>query len=210
MGAVKAPARIRRATLAACLTGFLALTACTAPIEPERISGPLAEDPLTAVTPGPLLLDLPSKSRVASFGGVVLCSTRPGADIQLDRVRYDFSVAPVLATAWMRAVPTVDDRTEGRDFDWRPLTVTQGFPPETFKQGPYLGEFTKDLEDYDIVQLCAGVANLAAPRQELVTAVKAEAEGVALERMMVDYHVGTTDYTLTIPVDAKVCGTEVC
>ncbi len=197
-------------SIAALTLGLAALTACTSAPEPDRISGPLAEGPLSSVTAGPVSLDLPAKSRVATFGGVILCSTRPAVDIQIDRIRYDFAVAPVQATAWMRTVPVIDERTEGRDFDWRPLTVTQGYPPSTFAQGPYLGEFTKEIEGYDLTQPCFGVSNLGSRRQELVTAIKAEETGVDLERVMVDYHVGVTDYTLTIPVDAKLCGTKVC
>lgn len=191
----------------ACL---VTLSACGNTPEPEGVAGTLAEGPLTAVTAGPQTYDPPTKSRVVSFGSVILCSTRPGADIQLDRIRYNFSTAPVTSTSWMRTVPVIDRRTAGRDFDWRPLTVSPGFPPANLQQGPYLGTYTKDLEDFDINQPCFGVDNLGSRRQELITAVKAGATGVAMEQIMVDYHVGITDYTVSIPVDLKACGTDVC
>jgi hypothetical protein len=169
--------------------------------EPDR-------GPLGAVTGPPASYDRAGDVRLVSFGAVSLCSADPGDDILVEQVRYDAGPAPDVVSSWLRTVPAVAERTSGHRFQWAPMLVAGGYPPSALDDGPWRGEFTEALGDRPVSEPCAAIDDLDAARVELVTTLQVGPAGAQVDEISVDYKLDDIDYTLVVPVDFVVCGSE--
>ena len=190
------------------VVGLLVLLVACSPAPQDREHA-VDDGPLSALVPGVQRFDSDRPTKVVTFGAISLCAARPGAPIVLDAVRYQALPAPTVATPWLRTVPDVGERDRGSTFDWRPLLVVAGFPPDHLAEGPWRGLYVKDVKDVVVDQSCFGASDLDARRIELLTALKVGPQGTAVRTIYVDYHVDTADYTLVVPGQQLVCGTKV-
>lgn len=145
--------------------------------------------------------------------GTELCSNDLDADITIDKVRYDTTPAladttesapkvPSIGT-WFREVPPIDDG------GYYPIISTSG-PAEHL---PGNAQVVPD-DGYPMVveHGCDGYDDDSTrtwPIVEMLTQISAGPEGGIATKTYIDYHVGSTRYTLPVNWKLGVCGTGV-
>lgn len=193
--------------LGASLALVLLATGCSADAQERKHS--VDAGPLSALTPGVRRFDSPGATSLVTFGAISLCSNDPAARIVLDAVRYLAEPAPMVVVPWVRTVPYVGERARGRSLGWRPLLVVGGYPARELDGGPWRGGFAKGVDGAVVDQTCLGAGDLQSRRIELLTALRVGAQGTAVKKIYLDYHVDDADYTLVVPGQQLVCGTKV-
>ena len=139
-----------------------------------------------------------------TFGVFILCSTDPGAEIRVDRVRYDVSPEPLELYPVFRQVPAETDVPKGFRGIETPIANMRGKPP--FKgRNTLTGSLSSTLEE-PITQSCKDASPPNA-MTELLTVMTVDKRGAMIRHTYIDYHVGEDHYTLEIDWRNGMCGT---
>lgn len=133
-----------------------------------------------------------------------ICNGETGEPIVIDRVDYDTS-RPLGVWEPGSTVPAVGTRLRTVPVGTLPMIADDNEPDRvagniaTVEAGP-------------AVPIDYGCDDYASPKRtwpvvELLTVITADKRGAVVESMTIEYHVGSRDYTLTIPWKMGHCGT---
>lgn len=143
----------------------------------------------------------------ASFGSFLLCSTKPGAEITIEDVRFDTPTKPLKLEAWFRLVPEASKRGDA-NVSWDPIAFTVGTHGHHAGTGPPAGgTFTRAL-DRPITQPCDDLGGDSA-RTELITEMTVGAAGGHVSTTYIDYRVDGHPYTLVVRWVNIACGNQI-
>ncbi len=182
----------------------MALVSCSVDGGPDRASdGPLSGHSGSGST---IAAKMPGKSKWSvTFGAFLLCSTHPGTEIEIDRVRYDVTPEPVALTPMFRHIPPASEIPPGpHRADLDPIFSQRGKPP--FRASRRIAGTVSSTLDKPITQSCDDLGPTHA-MTELLTVMTVDEKGGLIRHTYVDYHVGGEDYTLTLDWVNGMCGT---
>lgn len=201
---------------APAVAALLAATGCTAPADttagPERgrsTSGPLSA---TLDGGGNAVLAPPVTPWRVSFGHFVLCSTRPGADITVERVTLDdAAVAPRKVDVFVRTVAPSDVPDTGRiPSRLQPLYSAWGSAPdfsEDYADLKAAGRYRPTAAGTRVTQGCADAAERVNGYQELLFSFEVGEEGSRVDKFSIYYRADGRRYRLPVRWTMVACGT---
>lgn len=194
-------------TISILLLGCSSIPSQEPGVEHSVPNNAMPDGPLSAQSGGgaSVIMEPPSVSRrTGTFGAFLLCTQDDDAAPVIDSIRFDVQPEPISVEAWFRHVPASAERQEPTDSGWNPYASVMGSPPEFTPQDKPLGIFTRDLPN-PITAKCSE----SSPQSgfiELMTALTVDRSGAMVRHTYVDYHVGDTEYTLTINWKNGICG----
>lgn len=168
------------------------------------------EGPLSASTgDGGYALEAPKRFKdtwFGTFGSFLLCSSQPGAYIELEGVSWRSSAdaPPRHVEPWIRVV---DDRTPPA----LPARSTRGLPWNLSSEYP--GKYSRQIEGRIIDQPCSELTEdshpeVGAPRRytELLLAIESDSNGAHVRELYIDYRAGGKAYRLVVKWNMITCG----
>lgn len=141
----------------------------------------------------------------ATFGGLLLCVTKRGAEVRVTGVRQEGDPQPLWLRHRFRSVPPAPQRV-GEATEWDPVDSALGIYPhfDRFKArgsyGPALGVIDRP---------CGSGAGRRAGYVELMTEMRVGNRGALIPRTFVDYSYDGRKYALLVDWRMAACGSRV-
>lgn len=147
----------------------------------------------------------PNQRWRGSFGGLLLCvSDEDSTPVRVNRVRYEFVVAPKARLTWVRVVPDPAEQHPGPPNSWAPFYGLLG-GPGAFQTTTIRGDFKPFKGGLEVSDPCqAGALAFT----ELVTVLETGPTGAWSRAVLIDYTADGDEYTLRVPWEMATCGTR--
>lgn len=182
---------------AVCLVLLVSLNACRSADDTgvtRSLDGPLIAD----VVAGGQSLRAPStKTWWASFGAFGVCTEGP--EVTIEGVRLVGGEEPLAIRQFVRRGETGYQGVLGAAPNWEQPYATFDDPSDD------AGEY-QEIPGAVISETCADVGNDRAPA--VVPVIKTGVDGLRATRLLIDYSADGDEYSLEMPWEVILCGTE--
>ena len=204
------PSRRPAAVAAAVLAGLLAAAGCSGTGDDGRRHHLDGQGPLSATSgDGGNSITAPAEVPwYGSFGAFTLCSSDPGAEIELERVTYQAEIEPLDVQIRLRTVKADEIVMEGEEIvsEYLPFYTALGRPPHfDGTETEYAGTYSTKVAGRQITQPCTA-GDYRGGYTDLIFVMKVGKDGGNSPRASIEYRADGKPYTLDLRWAVTACG----